>query len=245
MVTKPTSPLDTQAADYRRQVTASGAGSTSHGSRVRERIYLVLLIFVVVVGLPIIGIPGLRSRVSQRVHALREASDPFSFKPTPAWTKVGENRYPFPAEFEKPVVPRPEFSSVIDLTHRVFRGGGEVQTRELSSPETSKGTREASRDSDVSGAAPEPEFRQGKSEQEGYDLLLKSQERVAGLVKGTNPSLRFKTWAAAKTDQDTYLVDLTFIQVSDSAEVHYIWRVCLLSKEITALSHNARALSKS
>ena len=45
--------------------------------------------------------------------------------------------------------------------------------------------------------------------------------------------------------EDAYLVDLTFTQLSDSAELHYTWRVKLSTKEMTPLSHHARSLSKS
>ena len=54
-----------------------------------------------------------------------------------------------------------------------------------------------------------------------------------------------KTWTAAKAEEDAYLVDLTFTQLSDSAELHYTWRVKLSTKEMTPLSHHARSLSKS
>ena len=65
------------------------------------------------------------------------------------------------------------------------------------------------------------------------------------LLKGSDASLRFKTWSAAKTEADTYLVDLTFVQAPDNAEGHYIWKVNLATKQITPESRLARTLSKS
>lgn len=204
----------------------------------------MVLLFVVGVGLPILGIPRWRHRLSLRVHTLYEALGPVSFKPALAWAKVGENRYPFPAEFEKPLVPRPQYSGVINMSDRVFTAGADTSSEKASQQGVSKGSQEDLRDADAAGDRVEPEFRQGNIEKEALDLLLKSRETIAGLVRGNNPSLRFKTWAAAKMDQGEFWVDLTFVQAFDNAEIHYIWKVNLLSKEISPLSHSARALSK-
>jgi len=209
--------------------------------RARYRVYMGLLLFVAIAGLPLIAVPVLRHRLSARVQSLREALGPLPIKPTPAWAKVGENRHPFPAELARPVPERPQYSGVIDMSHMVYRarGGAAAVERPAQNERESPAKEEP-----LSSEAP-PEFRQGKVEREAYDLLLKSNATVAGMVNGSNPGLRFKTWTAAKAEEDAYLVDLTFTQLSDSAELHYTWRVKLSTKEMTPLSHHARSLSKS
>jgi hypothetical protein len=214
----------------------------SHISRAQSRIYMGLLLVVVVIGLPILGIPSLRHRLYTRIHALYEATGPLASPPI--WAKIGENRHPFPAEFERPVVTRSPLSlpGMIDLTNRVYRppvtvppsdAPGAPAPESQSLPETSASDEQAA-----------PEFKQGKIEQEAYDILLRSSEPIAALVKGSDPSLRFKLWYAAKRSADAFLVDLIFTQVPDNKEVHYIWEVKVSSKEVKPESHNARALAR-
>jgi hypothetical protein len=214
----------------------------SHISRAQSRIYMGLLLVVVVIGIPILGIPSLRHRLYTRIHALYEATGPLASPPI--WAKVGENRHPFPAEFERPVVTRSPLSlpGMIDLTNRVYRppvtvppsdAPGAPAPESQSLPETSASDEQAA-----------PEFKQGKIEQEAYDILLRSSEPIAALVKGSDPSLRFKLWYAAKRSADAFLVDLIFTQVPDNKEVHYIWEVKVSSKEVKPESHNARALAR-
>jgi hypothetical protein len=214
----------------------------SHISRAQSRIYMGLLLVVVVIGIPILGIPSLRHRLYTRIHALYEATGPLASPPI--WAKIGENRHPFPAEFERPVVTRSPLSlpGMIDLTNRVYRppvtvppsdAPGAPAPESQSLPETSASDEQAA-----------PEFKQGKIEQEAYDILLRSSEPIAALVKGSDPSLRFKLWYAAKRSADAFLVDLIFTQVPDNKEVHYIWEVKVSSKEVKPESHNARALAR-
>lgn len=211
-------------------------------SRVQTRVYMALLVVVVVIGLPIVGIPSLRHRLYTRIHALYEATGPLASPPI--WAKVGENRHPFPAEFERPVVTRSpsQLPGMIDLANRVYRPPAPAPRREAPSapvpepqslPETSASDEPAA-----------PEFKQGKIEQEAYDILLRSSETIAALVKGSDPSLRFKLWYAAKRTADAFLVDLIFTQVPDNKEVHYIWEVKVSSKEVKPESYNARALAR-
>jgi hypothetical protein len=131
---------------------------------------------------------------------------------------------------------------MIDLTNRVYRppvtvppsdAPGAPAPESQSLPETSASDEQAA-----------PEFKQGKIEQEAYDILLRSSEPIAALVKGSDPSLRFKLWYAAKRSADAFLVDLIFTQVPDNKEVHYIWEVKVSSKEVKPESHNARALAR-
>ena len=94
-------------------------------------------------------------------------------------------------------------------------------------------------------ASLEPVFRQGDVEREAYNLVLGKYTTVSGMVTGNNPALRFKTWAAAKREEDTYWVRLIFEQASDKSEVSYIWEVKVTAKQVTPLNYNARSLPKS
>jgi hypothetical protein len=212
----------------------------SHISRAQSRVYTGLLVVVVVIGIPILGIPSLRHRLYTRIHALYEATGPVASPPI--WAKVGENRYPFPAEFERPVVTRSPSAlpGMIDLANRVYRPPPPPPDTPSSPPPEPQNLPETSPSDDET----QPEFRQGKIEQEAYDILLRSSETIAGMVKGGNPSLRFKAWSAAKRSADAFLVDLTFTQFPDNKEVHYIWEVKMSSKEVKPESYNARALAR-
>ena len=151
---------------------------------------------------------------------------------------VGENKYEFPAELVRPA---PKFASpgVLALPgSMVFRPRGEGSGRAA----TEASGEPAPREEESSGEKRAPEFRQGAAEKEAFDLLLKSHEGMAALVRGSNPSLRFKTWSAARSEEDAFLVDVTF--ADDGGEAHYVWRVKPSAKEVTPLSHNARALAK-
>jgi hypothetical protein len=89
---------------------------------------------------------------------------------------------------------------------------------------------------------PQLKYQKGKEEQDAYDLLLKSNATVAGMVQGSNPSLKFKSWDAAIRGDDTYWVRLKF-QSEENPDEEYIWVVKPQAKEVTPLSHNARSIS--
>jgi len=125
------------------------------------------------------------------------------------------------------------------MPNTVIRIGGDVA---VGGSKRADSKVEATQDSEPTTPA-DPVYGQGKPEQEAYDLLLKSNEALSGLIKGSNTGQRFKTWGAAKIEEDAFLVKLTFVQTSDNSEVQYIWRVKPASKEISPLSRNARALS--
>ncbi len=237
--------LRVQAITVRRHLSRWDERGGQRRFRIQYRFYMGVLLFVVVVGLPIIAFPALRARLSNRVRTLREALGPLSIKPTPAWAKVGENRYPFPKELERPVIVQPQHSGMIDMTQMVYRAGreGAVPASPRSGGSEQIGASSDERGSTTGQAA--PEFRQGKVEQEAYDLLLKANETVVEMVKGNDSSLRFKSWAAAKAEGDTYLVDLVFIQSTDNVEAHYTWKVDLATKKITPESRYARTLPRS
>jgi hypothetical protein len=209
--------------------------------RFRYRFYLGLLIFVVAAGLPILAVPALRHRLSSRVDSLKRAVRPQG--PVVVMARVGENTGEFPKEYEIPVLPRasavPYF---IPSPDRIYGSGS--RTPVITSRDKEPAAQPPEDAGQESPSEPEPVYRQGKLEQEAYELLVKSSDTVAGMVQGKDPSLRFKQWAAARTDDDTYLVRLTFTQTSDKTEVPYIWQVKVVSKQVSPLNYYARSVPK-
>jgi len=226
--------------------------------RRRRQISLGLLIFVVGVGLPLIGVSPLRRRLSTRVMALKSA---MAGDIKPATLDVGANHEPFPAEYQNPVPPAqslPEFpqfkSRVLDtkspgvsaqsLIPPSVRRASKAGKIEFLPPPVNKSA-ESTEQTDsqtASSAEPELKYEKGKAEQDAYELLLKSNATVAGMVEGRNPALKFKSWDAANRGEDTYWVRLKF-ESAGNPDQEYIWVVKLQSNEVTPLSHNARSIS--
>jgi hypothetical protein len=221
--------------------------------KARHRIYTGLLLFVVVVGLPIVSVPYLRNRLSARVMMLKTA---VAGDIKPVLAQVGANREPLPAEYEKPAPVVPQAPRLAPL-ERIFTmtPGGQVTSRPrarstpqvtaiLTQPSSIPGEESA----EQAGAAPAPsadtgpKYQQGRIEQEAYELLLKSNAIVAGMVQGSNPSLRFKSWDVATRGDDTYWVRLKF-QPDAGPDLEYIWQVKLQANQVTPLSYNARTIS--
>jgi hypothetical protein len=71
-------------------------------NRNRHRVYLGILVFVVIGGLPMIAVPSIRSRLRTRIQVLRSAYGGEPAAQVPASAKVGENREPFPHEYDHP-----------------------------------------------------------------------------------------------------------------------------------------------
>ncbi len=206
------------------------------------RIYLGLLIFVVLVGLPVVGVPSLRHRLANRVTMLRDAWSSGG-KPVvpPVVTKVGENTEPFPKEYEIPLQTWGKGPGTFEISAPVFRAGGPTGARqEAPKPQAE----EASEPTESGTGEAAVIYQQGDTESKAYEIVLKSSETVAGLVQGKDPALHFVKWAAAKRDEDTYWVDLTFKSSSNGTEAHYVWQVTLSSGRATPLSALARALAE-
>lgn len=200
-----------------------------------------LLVFVVAVGLPTLAIPSLRHRLKSRVEVLRQAATAGTFVPQPVTLRVGENPEPFPSEYEKPFEPLPQWSNTSGPAVPTYRAQPGVQQSEqpLAEAAVQGAQAEQSRSADQG-----PTFAQGRIEKEAYDVLLQSSPALAALVQGSDPALRFRSWAAAKTeDDDSWLVRVTFLYQADGSDREYIWRVKLLSREIMPLSAYARSLS--
>ncbi len=221
----------------------------AHFYRFRQRISTGLLLFVVVVGLPIVGIPTLRQRLSSRVEALKIA---MAGGIAPVMVKVGENQEPFPPEYEKPEPPLP-FLSELASREKVFtfppavpaQQAPQLQARPrgviLEAPPPSEGSEQFAEQS-TPESDNELQYGQGEIEREAYELLLGSNSIIAGMVQGGDASLRFVSWGATRRQDDTYWVRLTFQSSETNTDVEYIWQVKLLSKQITPLSYNARAI---
>lgn len=236
---KPSADLRRQAASLRR-IGLPRRRRSERYYRVLYRVYLGLLLFVVLAGLPATVVPSLRHRLSERVEMLREAwSAAGRSAVPPVVAKVGENTEAFPKEYEIPVHTWGKGPGMFEARMPVFRAGGEPAVQQETAPDT------ASADSGPGASDTGEEtitYRQGDAEREAYETLLKSSETIAGMVQGKDPSLRFVKWAAAAREGNTYWVDLTFKSVSGGVESHYIWQVDLSSKQVTPLSALARTV---
>jgi len=230
------------------------AASAARFYQVRSRIYTALLVFTVVIGLPIVSIPGLRYRLAERTLALRQAM----YGPVPKLTavKIGESKAPFPQEYEslsaleipllKPApipssFPPPTQTSPL-VSKKIIQAGKE---RAAAEEPTEIGDATSASEVEQPQAETRLQFQQGSVEKEAYDLLLSENQPVRDMVSGKNPVLQFKSWSAAKTQDDgAYLVDLAFMGLPDNQEEHFIWLVNLATKQITPMSFNARSLPK-
>jgi hypothetical protein len=220
----------------------------------RHHFYIGLLLFIVIVGLPIVSVPYLRNRLSARILMLKAG---MAGEIKPVLAQVGANKEPFPAEYEKqePSIPQ---AFRLPPPERIFtaKPGGYVPAPTVSSqiaPKVSKSesapspveTEESSVQAETVPPASEesgPKYQQGENEQAAYDLLLKSNPTIAEMVHGGNPSLRFESWDAAYRGDDIYWVRLKF-QSDSNPDMDYIWQVKLGTKEVTPLSYHARSVS--
>jgi hypothetical protein len=209
---------------------------------VRRRFYKGLLIFIVVVGLPIVGVPKLRRRLFQRTMAIKSA---ISNDTIPARSLVGENKQPFPAEFERlepplPKLPPAPLANRIEDAKRPSRAMPRVSSSQKKEPMPEVFISTESPAKETPETVEEgPKYQKGPIEQSAYDLLIQSSPAVAKLVQGGNPSLHFVSWDAAGRGDDIYWVRLKF-RSEGNPDIEYIWRVKVQSKEVTPLSHNAR-----
>jgi hypothetical protein len=238
--------------------------------RVRHRIYVGLLVFVVLAGLPVIGVPFLRHRVSERVQLLRTAiSGDYTKLVT---LKPGENSQPFPSEYEQPVAKAniPEIPAyILDPNQPVTAGkiylapkkerkiepASQVpfESRRILRPvppsqaqpeQTVQDQNQETNPSEEARESAEPNYKQGRLEQEVYDVLLKSDNNLVGLIQGANNSLRFKSWDVAKRAEDLYWVRILFTQLPAGTDMECIWQVQLMAKQVMPLNYNARALPR-
>jgi hypothetical protein len=227
--------------------------------RDHQKAYLALLIFVAIAGLPIVGVPALRTKLRTRIQTLRAAAMGQPPIQAPASMRVGENPKPFPKEYEHAqAVERPSILPKIDVQqrqpYRIILGGDEgvepatgtaapvLKSKAATQPAPAPAAVDAGQPS--SGGGTDTQYRKGKSEQEAYDLLVNSNQILAGMIKGSDPALKFQDWAAATMGQDSLYVMVTFVQTSDNVVRKYIWNVKMATKEIIPLSAYAREVSK-
>jgi hypothetical protein len=161
----------------------------------------------------------------------------------PSTAKVDENQQPFPAEYFKATAPPPAWARLMASSNRPF------QVRPVQPQATSEqlGNRAGAQDTQQQATkqeGQEPQYGRGATEQQAYELVVQSSQPLAAMVNGSDSSLRFKGWAAAKTEEDTMLVRLTFVYVPDGSEREYIWRVKLSSKQAAPLNFYARSIPK-
>jgi len=220
-------------------------------------------VFVLVVSLSIAAIPFLRHRLTSRVVTLRAA---IVGEKKPLSAQVGQNQEPLPPEFQRPApaAPRPMQLPPLD---RIFTAEKQAYVppssshKVTSSPRILHSPQKAARseapeekinaeqdiEAEQSGSAAassseaEIKYQTGQMEQQAYDLLLKSNPAVAGMVQGSNPSLHFKSWDAASRGDDTYWVRLIF-QSNGNQDGEYIWQVKIQANQVTPLSYNARSI---
>jgi hypothetical protein len=215
----------------------------------RNRFYGILLLFIIVAGLSIVGLPSLRQRLMTRVAALHAAINGHS---GPVAAEVGAEQEPFPEEFERPAYSFPGSDRLLSMDKIwTVKSGGPVSpvdaSHALIAPEsadekTSSAGYDSTDDSNASDSKGGIHYTQGEVERDAYALLLESYPKVAEMVKGGGTSLQFRSWGCAKRSADVYWVRLIF-QTGDGLEVEYIWQVELESKRVLPLSYNARTLS--
>lgn len=233
--------------------TAGHNPGSRHARRRRyhQRIYFGLLIFVVIAGAPMVGVSSLRVRLRTRVQMLRAAVAKEPLIPAPAIARVGENHEPFPQEYEhaqvRPYLPKIEAPARSPI--RIVIGGNVTTPPAPTGKAGSKPDSAPTATSAGAGAAPgspgsDSQYQKGKSQQEAYDILVNSNQVLAGMIKGSDPSLKFQDWAASNMGQDSFNVMVTFIQTSDNVARKYIWNVKVPTKEVVPLSAYAREISK-
>ena len=218
----------------------------SRRGRIRRRVYSGMLLFVVVVGLPIVGVPSLRLRLQTRFVSLRSALTGEPQPPAPAVAVVGENREPFPREYERARVPPifPEKFKTAPSRQRVqiLLGGSTLDP--AASSQTAAAGAPAAAALPTEQAGSQPQYKKGKAEQEAFDLLVNSSQALAGMIQGSDPALKYQDWSAAAIGNDSYNVMLTFVQTQDNVARQYIWTVKPMTKEVLPLNHYARSISR-
>jgi hypothetical protein len=229
----------------------------------RDMFYASLLVFVLVAGLSITVIPPLRHRLTSRVLTLRAA---IIGEKKPLSAQVGQAQEPLPPEFQRPApaAPRPMQLPPLDRIFTAEKGKHmppsssdnvlssprilhtpQKVARSEASEEKGNAPQEVEGGQSASGAGSteaEIKYQKGQMEQQAYDLLLKSNPTVAGLVQGNDPSLHFKSWDAASRGDDTYWVRLRF-QSNGNPDEDYIWQVNIQANQVAPLSYNARSIS--
>jgi len=220
----------------------------------RQRFYMALMLFVVVVGLPIVTVPSLRHRLETRAAAIKDA---VRGRTGPVTVETSEEQAPFPEEYEHytTTFPGPGEPLPMDRIFTARKNQPDLDADSppaLISPERSDAGKPAfvpapdveksEQDAAESDSGGGLGYAQGEVEQEVYDILLESSPKVAEMVKGSDPALRFLSWGVVKRGEDLYWVRLIF-ETDENPNVEYIWSVEPGSKQVRPLSYNARSIS--
>ena len=229
--------------------------TTEKDNRRRRWIYNGLLIFVVVAGILLVGLPQLHTRLFDRIHLLRRAA---AGETRPDILSMGENIIPYPEEFtrsvspENPNAPRSAILRSTSLSVEPAEPVEPVDTvrrRRLTVP-SQGGTPYSDTQSTDSDADLTPRFQQGATEKEAFEKVLTANATLSGMMDGSNPQMRFKAWGAAHRGEGLYWVRVVFTSTAgtedanDAAgkDVEYIWQVEDATDKVTALNFNARSL---
>jgi len=199
----------------------------------RLRFYLALLLFISMAGLPILGVSSLRHRLQTRVQLLAEAMFDESYGADPIKIAVGEGG-PFPEEHERERSLQPTYSDVTQMMGLVYQP---METNlqpviDMTNTETAE----------PESADDQPDYGQGELERDAYDLLVKSNEKIAAMIEGNDARLSFKSWAAAPMEESTFWVNLIFTVTAEGVDAQYIWKVDLSTQTVEPLSSNARSI---
>jgi hypothetical protein len=178
---------------------------------------------------------------------------------------VGENKQPFPSEYEKravlPSYPKlppyfaasQGFGSPLTVAPPSSQSQPARPRRTIRIPKVPEafdagagaaaGAAAAASETAAPPADDQPKYQQGQMEKEAYDLLLQSSKTLKEMVDGQSLLYRFKSWDALKRDEDTYYVRVILTSVAENKDETFIWEVKLLAKQVTPLSFNARSLA--
>jgi hypothetical protein len=159
-----------------------------------------------------------------------------------------EDQIPYPEEFLRPEAPKipagpraavlrqsTEPAEPLDIQRSWTRfPSTETPTSKMRPADAAKPV--ADEDADLT-----PRFQQGAKEKEAYEKVLDANATISGMVGGSDPNLRFKTWGAANRGDGLYWVRVVFTNASGT-DVEYIWQVEGATGKVTPLSFNARSL---
>ncbi|HSW39040.1 MAG TPA: hypothetical protein VLL97_06065 [Acidobacteriota bacterium] len=221
----------------------------------RQKIYHGLLGFVIIAGLPMLFVPGLRETLSDRVTAIRTA---ISLQTPPVVMTIGVDTEPFPEEYLKPEPPIRLPAQASASIRTIYPGEKssvpsiKPQPQDQVVADTQRYRPLLLRDGPVAEATDAaimqekvekgPVYSQGEKDREAYELVMRFNENLARMVRGEDPERYFKSWGSAHRGGDLYWVRVTF-QMDESPDQEYIWEVNLESGRVSPLSFNARRIS--
>jgi hypothetical protein len=239
----------------------------------RQWFYGGLLVFVVVVGLPIIGVPSLRDRLSERIMAIKASLQTDSI--APVTVAAANNSNPFPAEFEKTVreMKPPVFAPLERIFTLKYRNSKPMQGRIVDgsrrdlNPEPAaeaanknKGAQEfgsiiedsSAENSNASAGAPDAVASVSENEAPKYQKGPMEQSAYDLLLKANSTVADIIKGTHPglhfkSWDAAKREGDTYWVrlklQMDKNPEAEYIWTVKLQSKQVAPLNFNAKSIS--